>query len=663
MWAEAINTACYTQNRTSIHKRFDKTPYKLLFNRTPDISFFKIFGCKCFILNDRTERSKLDPKARDGVFIGYSLQSKAYRVYLRDKQTIIESVNVTFYEMADFATEHLQADPTHALLETSDKADSNSELEGVILNSLFRNFCENSQPSSPPCTPASTSTAPHQPTPTTEIPLLPGPSDVPSTPSTPQSNHREVDDHGFATMPESSPPHTTATQETSIPYPDSDQPIITPTPLAHERKWTKAHPVDQIIGDPSQGVHTRSATVNECHFACFLSQSEPSNISEALLDPDWVIAMQDELNQFKRLDVWTLVPKPQKKTIIDMKWIFKNKRDEEGTVVQNKARLVAKGYNQQEDIDYDETFAPVARIEAIRLFLAYVAHKNFTVFQMDVKTAFLNGILEEEVYVTQPEGFVDPRFPDHVYKLKKALYGLKQAPRAWYDALTEFLVDSSFSKGKIDTTLFIKRQKSDIILIQIYVDDIIFASSNPRLCKHFEKLMKTKFEMSMMGELNFFLGLQVRQLSDGIFINQSKYILEMLKRFNIDDKSSMTTPMSPNNKLDSDPSGKPVDATNYRAIIRSLLYLTSNRPDIVFSTCLCARFQANPKESHLTAVRRILRYLKDTVNLGLWYPKHSGFDLVGYSDADFAGCRMDRKSTSRAVQFLGEKLICWSSKK
>ncbi|CAH9102929.1 unnamed protein product [Cuscuta europaea] len=183
------------------------------------------------------------------------------------------------------------------------------------------------------------------------------------------------------------------------------------------------------------------------------------------------------------------------------------------------------------------------------------------------------------------------------------------------------------------------------------------------MCKHFEKLMKTKFEMSMMGELNFFLGLQVRKLQDGIFINQSKYILDMLKIFHIGGKSSMPTPMSPNNKLDSDPSGKPVDPTNYRAIIGSLLYLTSSRPDIVFSTCLCARFQANPKESHLTAVRRILRYLKGTVNLGLWYPKHSGFDLVGYSDADFAGCTMDRRSTSGGAQFLGKKLVCWSSKK
>ncbi|CAH9117537.1 unnamed protein product [Cuscuta europaea] len=201
------------------------------------------------------------------------------------------------------------------------------------------------------------------------------------------------------------------------------------------------------------------------------------------------------------------------------------------------------------------------------------------------------------------------------------------------------------------------------MLIQIYVDDIIFASSNPNFCQKFSNLMRTKFEMSMMGELSFFLELQIKQMPDEIFINQSKYIHDMLKRFKMDSKSTMKTPMSPSQKLDVDPSGKSVDATNYRVIIGSLLYHTSSRPDIIFATCLCARFQANPKESHLNAVKRILRYLKGTVNLGLWYPKESGFDLVGYSDADFVGCKLDRKSTSGGAQFLGEKLVCWSSKK
>nr|GFB91317.1 copia protein [Tanacetum cinerariifolium] len=207
---------------------------------------------------------------------------------------------------------------------------------------------------------------------------------------------------------------------------------------------------------------------------------------------------------------------------------WKNKRDEENTVIRNKSRLVAKGYAQKEGVDFEESFAPVARLEVIRLFIAYAAHKSFTVYQMDVKTSFLYGPLKEEVYVNQPDGFVDPYHPDKVYHLKKALYGLKQAPRAWYDELSNFLVSKGFSKGFIDPTLFITKHMGDILLVQIYVDDIIFGSTNPKLSKQFEKLMHSKFEMSMMGELKFFIGIQIHQSPRGIFINQAKYAQEIL---------------------------------------------------------------------------------------------------------------------------------------
>ncbi|KAI3770759.1 hypothetical protein L6452_01902 [Arctium lappa] len=338
----------------------------------------------------------------------------------------------------------------------------------------------------------------------------------------------------------------------------------------------KDHPLHQIIGHPNAPIQTRSISVNDCLFSIFLSKIEPSTISEALKDPDWIIAMQEEMNQFETL-----------------------KCGDSYCGHATRRSLEHKGYRQQEGIDYDETFAPVARIEAIRMFLAYAAHKNFTVFQMDVKTTFLNGILKEEVYVSQPEGFVDPDKLTHVYRLDKSLYDLKQAPRAWYDVLSQFLVKSGFSKGKIDTTLFIKREKADIILIQVYVDDIIFGSTNPQYCS----------------------------------------------------------------KLHSDHDGKEVDATIYRGMIGSLMYLTASRPDIIFLTCLCARFQSKPKESHLIAVKRIFRYLKGTTDLGLWYPKDTGYEHVAYSDADHAGCMMDRNSTTSHVQFLGDKLVSWASKK
>ena len=282
---------------------------------------------------------------------------------------------------------------------------------------------------------------------------------------------------------------------------------------------------------------------------------------------------------------------------------------------------------------------------------------------MDVKSAFLNGELEEEVYVQQPPGFEDSIHPNFVDKLLKALYGLKQAPRAWYDTLSQFLLENQFIRGTIDKTLFYKQHGNDIILVQIYVDDIIFGSTDEKLCKRFSKLMQSRYEMSMMGELTFFLGLQVSQRKDGIFINQAKYIKDLLKKFDLEDCSSAKTPMATATKLDEDSKGKKVDISVYRGMVGSLLYLTASRPDIMFATCLCARFQSCPKESHMIAIKRIFRYLKGTPSLGLWYPKDTGFNLVGYSDADYAGCRVDRKSTSGSCQFLGSRLVSWYSKK
>ncbi|GKB42197.1 retrovirus-related pol polyprotein from transposon TNT 1-94 [Tanacetum coccineum] len=254
-----------------------------------------------------------------------------------------------------------------------------------------------------------------------------------------------------------------------------------------------------------QRLHTDSEV---CMYALTVSTIEPKNIKEAMADHSWIESMQDELNQFERLQVWELVPRPGGKNVIALKWLWKNKCDAENIVVRNKSRLVAKGYKQEEGIDFEESFAPVARLEAVRMFIAFAAHRNITIFQMDVKTAFLNGPLKEEVYVSQPEGFIDPEFPNHVYRLKKALYGLKQAPRAWYDKLSSFLIAHGFNKGIIDPTLFTRRHGGDILLVQVYVDDIIFGSTNPDFSKRFANLMKNNFEMSMMGELKFFHGLQ-----------------------------------------------------------------------------------------------------------------------------------------------------------
>ncbi|KAI4340826.1 hypothetical protein MLD38_025627 [Melastoma candidum] len=332
-------------------------------------------------------------------------------------------------------------------------------------------------------------------------------------------------------------------------------------------------------------------------------------------------------------------------------------------VVRNKARLVAKGYSQSEGIDYDETYAPVPRLESFRLLLAYACYNNFKLFQMDVKSAFLNGDIKEEVYINQPPGFDDPKKHNHVYKLDKALYGLKQAPKAWYERLSQFLIEKGYRKGKVDTTLFLKEHETELLVVQIYVDDIIFGSTNNTLCNEFVELMKGEFEMSMMTYLTFFLGLQIRQTSEGTFIHQEKYIKQLLKKYELSNSKHLSSPMSTNAIVEKDETRKNADPIFYRSMIGSLSYLTASRPDILFSVCLCAIYQLGPKESHLTHVKRIFRYLSGTTNLGLWYSKISLFDLVGYSDADFAGCKIDWKSTSETCQLLGDMLISWHSKK
>ncbi|GJR63507.1 putative ribonuclease H-like domain-containing protein [Tanacetum coccineum] len=409
----------------------------------------------------------------------------------------------------------------------------------------------------------------------------------------------------------------------------------------------KDHPIEQIIRDLNSAPQIRRMTRNleehgflsttieqrrnhkdiqNCLFACFLSQEEPKKL-------------------------------PNEKRAIGTKWVFRNKKDERGIVIKNKARLVAQGYTQEEGIDYDEVFAPVARIEAIRLFLAYASFKDFVVYQMDVKSAFLYGKIEEEVYVCQPPGFEDPDFPDRVYKVEKALYGLHQAPRAWYETLSTYLLDNGFQRGKIDKTLFIKRDKSDILLVQVYVDDIIFGSTRKKMCTEFEKMMHKKFQMSSMGELTFFLGLQVKQKEDGIFISQDKYVNEILNKFGFSDVKTARTPMETQKALLKDADGEDVDEHLYRSMIGSLMYLTSSRPDIMFAVCACARFQVNPKVSHLHAVKRIFRYLKGQPKLGLWYPKDSPFDLVAYTDSDYAGASLDRKSTTGA-EYIAASNCC-----
>nr|GEZ73342.1 hypothetical protein [Tanacetum cinerariifolium] len=356
-------------------------------------------------------------------------------------------------------------------------------------------------------------------------------------------------------------PEVTSTQSSSTASPHSIVQTNHPMPH-HNSKWTNDHPLNNIIGQLSRPVSTQLQLHEQslfCYYDAFLTSVEPKTYKEALTQSCCIEAMQEELNKFER-------------------------------ILKNKARLVTQGYRQEEWIDFEESFAPVARLEAIRIFLAYAAHKNMVVYQMDLKTAFLNGNLREEVYVSQPDGFVDPDNPNHMYKLKKALYGLKQAPRAWYDMLSSFLLSQDFSKGSVDPTLFIRRNGTELLLVQIYVDDIIFVPSTLELCDLFANLMCSKFNMSMMGKISFFLGLQISQSPRGIFVNQSKYALESLKKCGFESCDPVDTLMVEKSKLDEDKEGIAVDPSHYHGIIGTFLYLAASRPNLQFSICMCARY-------------------------------------------------------------------------
>ncbi|GJV13300.1 putative ribonuclease H-like domain-containing protein [Tanacetum coccineum] len=638
-WAEAVSTACYVQNRVLVNKSQNKTPYELFNGRSPAIGFLRPFGCHIMILNTLDHLGKFDAKGDEGYFVGYSLSSKAFRVFNKRTKKVEENLHVDFLENKpiekgaspnwlfdiDTLTNSMKYVPVvvagtsstnisgtkedahqavkenvsslrfialpnwfhEAHMETSNDSMRNSEANDDSHKEQDGNtdVSESSGNTNPTATSKDHTTDQVEPvlssTVETGVPTVSSQvptastnesSELPSSPTvetaipTGGSSYQETPSLGNAIediFGDTS--DSVSLNEVEADLSNMETTIqVSPTPTL---RIHKDHPKSQIIGPIDTPVQTRHKTKNMeeqsfiatihqktnpdllqyCLFSCFLSQEEPKKIVDALKDEIWVEAMQEELLQFKIQNVWDLVDCPKGVRPIGTKWVLKNKKDERGIVIRNKARLVAQGYTQEEGIDYEEVFAPVARIEAIRLFLAYASYMGFTVYQMDVKSAFLYGTIEEEVYVKQPPGFEDPEYPQRVYKVKKAMYGLHQAPRAWYGTLSKYLLANGFQRDTIDQTLFIRKHKGEFLLVQVYVDDIIFGSSNAKLCKEFETLMHDKFQMSAMGELIFFLGLQVSQRKNGIFLSQDKYVGDILKKFGYTDVRTAKTPMDREN--------------------------------------------------------------------------------------------------------------------
>ncbi|GJV53406.1 putative ribonuclease H-like domain-containing protein, partial [Tanacetum coccineum] len=696
--AEAVSTDCYVLNRVLVTKPHNKTPYELLTGKIPIISYIRPFGCHVTILNTIDHLGKFAGKSDEGFLVRYSLQSKAFRLYNLETKRVKENLHNNFLENKpnvagkgptwlfdlDYLTDSMNYQPvrsenqanTHAgPQEAKHNADEKpvdkeeqvflDELERLkrqekdaynaaeVLRKEFAQETENLLLQAGAAKASSTNIVNTISTPTkasstnlVNIVSTPVSTASPhdglslSAPTNPEQNDSEIPplEDIYQNSTDGIFTNSSYDDEGAVADFTNLETIVNVSPIPTSR-IISSHPSALILGDPTSAVQTRSKVnkssrahafvsyvqkqrrnnhkdFQHCLFACFLSQNEPKKISEALEDESWVDAMQEELLQFKIQKVWILVDLPfGKKVKIGTKWVYRNKKDERGVVVINKA------------------------------------------------SAFLYGKIDEEVYVSQPPGFLDPKYPQKVYKVVKALYGLHQAPRAWYATLSTFLLKNGYRRGTIDKTLFIKKDKHDIILVQVYVDDIIFGSTKKSWCDEFEALMKSRFQMSSMGELTFFLGLQVKQKADGIFISQDKYVAEILKKFDFANVKTASTPIETQKPLVKDEEASDVDVHLYRSMIGSLMYLTASRPDIMFAVCASSRFQVTPKSSHLSAVKRIFRYLKDKTKLGLWYPRVSSFDLESYSDSDYAEANLDRKSTTGGCQFIGRRHISWQCKK
>ncbi|CAL5408817.1 unnamed protein product [Camellia sinensis] len=399
------------------------------------------------------------------------------------------------------------------------------------------------------------------------------------------------------------------------------------------------------------------------HFA-LLSDCDPVTFNDAVQDPKWQHAMDEEIHAIEENNTWELTNLPKGHKSIGVKWVYKTKLNAQSKIEKYKARLVAKGYKQQLGIDYNEVFAPVARHDTIRLVIALAAQKSWPIFQLDVKSAFLHGDLQEEVYVDQPPGYVCQGNETKVYKLRKALYGLKQAPRAWYSRIEAYFLKSGFQKCPYEPTLFIKSESDGkLLIVCLYVDDLIYTGNDSAMFDAFKSSMMKEFAMTDLGMLHYFLGIEVIQSSDAIFLSQRKYAQDILAKFQLQHCNSVGTPIDLGLKLTKDPEGKKIDNILYKQMVGSLMYLTTTRPDIMHGVSLISRYMEHPTELHLLAAKRIFRYLKGTTNFGILYKKGEQSGLIGFTDSDYAGDSNDRKSTSGYVFMMGSGVISWSSRK
>lgn len=656
-WVEAFHTAVYSINRLPSSVLQFEIPLTKLFNKEPDFSLLKTFGCACYPHLRPYTKHKLEFRSKQCVFLGYGSNQKGYKCLDLQTNKIYMSRHVVFDE---------NLYPAQEKGSTHYPARGQSSPSGTVL--LPFHFYSLNSPTIPMQSSQQMLTSNHV------------PSDHLRVETTPITNSTSNTETTSAFNPVDSAIAPTPSQTSNL------LPALSPTQILTNTSEIDSTPTSTSTSLPAFSptqIITRSMTGNskpkQFHdYHLYLSNKstnhpikalhtsflpcEPKSCSKAVSNPDWFAAMQSEYQALLDNQTWSLCPRPKDRNVIHNKWVYKLKQKPDGTIDRYKARLVAKGFEQRDGIDYTETFSPVIKPATIRLLLAIALHFDWPIKQLDVSNAFLHGFLNEEVFMEQPQGFVDRTFPNHVCRLHKAIYGLKQAPRAWYTRLTQALQGLGFTGSLLDTSLFMYHNDSVHIYVLIYVDDILVTGSHSSSILGLIQSLQKEFKMKDLGDLSYFLGIHVHRTSTGMHLNQAKYIYTLLDRTNMLGAKPYSAPCVSGQKL-SKLEGDPLpDPTIYRHIVGALQYCTLTRPDISYSVNQLCQFLHCPTTVHFTAAKRVLRYLKGTIDHGLFF-QPGPLQLAAYCDSDWAGDPLDRRSTSGYGVFLGNCLISWQAKK
>ncbi|KAM1351501.1 hypothetical protein ACFXTH_005260 [Malus domestica] len=617
-WFHACATSTYLVNRlpTSVLKMH--SPFEVLYKSPPTLDHLRVFGCACYPSLKPYRTNKLDPKTTMCIFLGYAAQYKGYICYAISDNKLIVSRHVLFDESVFPSTYGL----------------SSSSFSSTVSSASI------------PVSLAPPTTFSHP-------PFIPIPfPHISSHPSVTLSDFQQLGDLG--PTGDNSASRSASSLLLSESHPDVTSSQV--PDLQHVYVVSSnTHPMQTRSKSGIFKKKVFSAVVHE-------DVKEPQSFSIAARSSQWRQAMTEEMDALIKQHTWTLVPLPSHKNLVGCKWIYKVKRNPDGSVARYKARLVAKGFSQEAGLDYYETFSPVVKPTTVRLMLSLAATKGWKLKQLDVKNAFLHGFLDEEVYMSQPQGFIDKDHPDFVCKLERSLYGLKQAPRAWNARFSSFLLSLGFTSSYADLSLYVKRDGPSLVVLLLYVDDIILSGDDDVHVQSVISQLTREFDMKDLGVLHYFLGLQIEYQPQGLLVHQSKYIRDLLHKVHMFDSKPCTTPCHPHQKLLNHGSPPFHDPGLYRSIVGALQYLTFTRPDIAYSVNQVCQFMHSPLDSHFVAVKRILRYLKGSLHLGLCF-QPGNLDIRAYTDADWAGDPNDRRSTTGFVVFLGDNPISWSSKK